>query len=280
MYDFKYEHFDSIYEFSKALERPINACFIRNEASHSNDEEFTKTKSYAEADDFLKNGWDCGVREIERDIASNFSKAVQVMRNKSMKSVAGYAPCVPDAIRGIPKSMLSSRPAKVRKNRSSVHIIFNNTAPVKVESDELMSSGLTVMKLAISLDRASIRTRIDVVPKMSVKNQSCYGCTVTIKDYRQPFNVSKIAYPLAHPSFFRRHGFRYLETMDGLTCSEFVYGYGRSMIMCKDEAIHDEYLKFAKLIEHENSVYIDLLDVREANFDYINLAKNKGIAFA
>ena len=98
---------------------------------------------------------------------------------------------------------------------------------------------------------------------------------MNIKEYRQPFNLLKIAYPLAHVSFFRRHGFRYLETLPEMKNSKFVSGYGLSMIYT-DKKIKDAYFKFAGFME-DDVVYIDFNDVTENEFDYRKLAKAKGI---
>lgn len=278
-YDFKYEHFNSIYDFEKAVNgRSVNDYFINHEESHQHNFGWTKTESYDDAQELLMNGWNAEVENIEREL-KKFSKTITVNRNKQIKSIAGYAPCVPNAIRGVPKSMFATKSVKREEKKRSVHIILNNTASCDTKSDELMQSGMTVLKLAMVLDRMGVRTKIDVIPKMSVKGDSCYGCTVSIKDYRQPFNLSKIAYPLAHVSFFRRHGFRYFETMEGFSNSKMASTYGSSMMNWKGEKIADEYFKFAGFLK-DDVVYIDLTDVRNADFDYVKLAENKGIALA
>ena len=277
-YDFKYEHFNSIYDFEKALQKPVNEFFIGREESHQKDFDFTKTESYEEADGFLKNGWNAEIENIEHEL-KKFSNTITVKRSRQIKSVAGYAPCVPNAIRGVPKSMIATELVNRIEKRRFVHIIFNNTATGFTESDVLMKSGLTVLKLALVLDRMNVRTKIDISPKMSIKGNSCYGCTVSIKDYRQPFNISKIAYPLAHVSFFRRHGFRYFETLEGFSNSEMARAYGSSVVMHKDEQIVKDYFKFAGFVK-DDTVYIDFEDVCHAYFDYKKLAELKGISLA
>ncbi len=276
-YDFKYEHFNSIYDFEKAVNgRSVNEYFTNYEKSHQKDTSWTKTESYDEAQNLLMNGWSTEIENIDRELRK-FTSTIQVKRNKQIKSVAGHAPCVPNAIRGVPKSMIATKVVKKNEKKRAVHIILNNTASGGTQSDELMQSGMTVLKLAYVLDRMGVRTKIDVIPKMSIKDKSCYGCTVSIKDYRQPFNLSKIAYPLAHVSFFRRHGFRYFETMEGFSNSDMAATYGSSMMNWKGEKIADEYFKFAGFMK-DDVVYIDLTDVRNADFDYVKLAENKGIA--
>lgn len=274
-YDFKYEHFNSIYDFERALNtRKVNDCFGSRPSSCGQDFSFTQTESYEAADELLKNGWNAEVENIEREL-QKFSRTIQVKRNRQIKSVAGYAPCVANAIRGVPKSMFATKTVERKEKKRSIHIILNNTASADTKSETLMKSGLTILKLAMVLDRMGVRTKIDVIPKMAEINGQVHGCTVGIKDYRQPFNLSKIAYPLAHVSFFRRHGFRFYESLE-----EYKYKkssrYGSSAIYWGKD-LKNAYFKFAGFLK-DDVVYIDLNDVKNADFDYVKLAENKEIS--
>jgi hypothetical protein len=180
-------------------------------------------------------------------------------------------------LKGHPKAMISYTKQERTEKRNTIHVVFNNCGTSDVSGDTLLKCGLTVLKMALVLDKSNIRTKIDVVPKMSyvrIGGNSCYGCTVTIKDYRQPFNFSKMAYPIANPAFFRRHGFNYLEKTQGIS-SSWRSGYGCSLAMCSEEK-KANYLKFAGLADN-NVVYIDILDCSSADYDPIKLAVSKGI---
>ena len=276
MYDFKYEHFNSIYEFEKALNsRPVNKLHSLKQSSQKRDYAFSQTESYEEADGLLKNGWNAQVENIEKEL-KKFSNTIRVNHNRQVKSVAGYAPCVANAIRGVPKSMFSTKKIERNEKRKSVHIIINNIAHYKTESSELMKAGLTVLKLSMMLDRMGIRTKIDMVPIMSSCGYSCYGCTVSIKDYRQPFNISKIAYPVAHVAFFRRHGFKYYETMKGFSNEAMARNYGYDLSISGDR-IKKAYMDFAGF-KKDGVVYIDFEDCKMVGFDYSKLAEDKGIS--
>lgn len=207
MKDFRYEHFNTIYEFENALRtRAVNNAFAGKDESHKKDHsDWRGTATYDEAQGLLEKGWNVKVEQMKSEL-EKFSRNVDVQRRKQIKSVAGYAPCVPNAIRGVPKSMLSSKPVQKKENRRTVRIVMNNTATSDVSADELMKSGMAMLKLALLLEKSGVKTRIDIVPKMSFRSDTksvCYGCSVTVKDYRQQFNLSKISYPLAHVSFFQ-----------------------------------------------------------------------------
>jgi hypothetical protein len=278
MKDFKIERFKSVYEFEDALnKRPVNKAF-RNLSSHrSGDSDWFQTKDYEEAEKFLKEGWNAKIEELKTTI-EKYSRLIVAQHKKQVKDVRGFVPCVPRALKGHPKAMISYARQERTEKRNTIHVVFNNCGTGGVSGDTLLKCGLTVLKMALVLDKSNIRTKIDVVPKMSYVycgGNSCYGCTVTIKDYRQPFNFSKMAYPIANPSFFRRHGFAYLEHMDG-DMRDWSFGYGTSLAQCpsKDK---EEYLEWAGLTEKNGVVYVDIDDCRTAGFDPEKLMKNKGI---
>lgn len=279
MKDFKIERFKSVYEFEDALnKRPVNEAFSSLSSHRSGDLKWYQTKDYEEAEKFLKEGWNAKIEELKTTI-EKYSRLIVAQHKKQVKDVMGFVPCVPRALKGHPKAMISYTKQERTEKRNTIHVVFNNCATSNVSGDTLLKCGLTVLKMALVLDKSNVRTKIDVTPEMSYVSHggnSCYGCTVTIKDYRQPFNFSKMAYPIANPSFFRRHGFSYLEHMDG-DMSAWSFGYGCSITQCPSED-KKEYLEWAGLTEKNGVVYVDIDDCRMAGFDPEVLMKNKGIS--
>ena len=268
-----YENFKSIYAFEEAInKRPVNEIFNNyNTSSILGTESFTETKSFEEAENLLRKGWNKEVKKMEAEL-KNFSGSVKSGYNKQIKNIAGYAPCVPNAIKGVPKSMYATKTAK--KDFKAIHIIINNTAAGCCSSKDLMESGMLFLKLATLLEKNKIRTKIDIIPKMSKTGDNIYGCTINLKDYRQPFNISKIAYPLAHTSMFRRHGFKWWETLPINMPSE-ATNYGYSMIYISKYK-KKEYFQYAGFLD-DNVIYLDFEDAQKAGFNIENLIKNKGI---
>lgn len=275
--EFIYENFKNIYEFQKAMKtRPVNPVF-NNQASITSSKDFTQTKSYEEAEEFLMNGWNVKVEEMKQEL-DKFVKAVPVQKTKQFKNVVGFAPCIPNSIRGVPKSMIASKKIKSERNKRTMYIVLNNTASCNVEGEELMKAGMTCLKLALLLERARIKTRIDVAPCIAVIEENpkrTLGCTVTVKDYRQPFNLSKMAFPIGHASFFRRFGFRYIEVQQGKISEAWASGYGVP-IYKGSTSNKEEYLKKTGILK-DGAVYIEFTDCKNSDFDPYKLAEMKGI---
>lgn len=276
--NFRFENFKSVYEFEKALaERPVNKAFKefgKNPTSHkTTDSEWFQTGSYSEADDLLTRGWNAKVDEVKKS-CEKFASTIAVKHRKLFVDYVGVMPCVPSAIKGYPKAMINvTKKTNLEKQRTK-HIIFDNTANGGTSGEQLLKAGLTVLQLAMILDKSNVKTKIDMLPITTYDNGRFFGCSVTIKDYRQPFNYLKMAYPIANPSFFRRHGFRWLETLENNEMSSsFVSGYGGE-IFGRNET--EEYLKWAGL-RKDDVILINHRDCRNANYDAERLMLDMGI---
>ena len=74
------------------------------------------------------------------------------------------------------------------------------------DAKDIMNAGLTVLKIAYSLERKGFRVRIDVNPFLARSSREETCALVCVKDWRQPIDIKKVAFPIAHPAMFRRLG--------------------------------------------------------------------------
>lgn len=270
------EHFKTVYDF----ERTLNKRTIRTEfeifggSSDTSESEWYQTESYEEAENFLINGWNAKIDELKGSL-EKFSRKVAVQNRITENNVVGFMPNVPRAIRGYPDSMFFHKEIKRTEKRNTMHIIYSMTANCETDGKDLLKAGIAVLKIAMILDRSNIRTKIDLVPFLANKRDEYVACTVGIKGYRQSFNYSKMAYPIANPSFFRRHGFRYLETLSGITAENWCFGYGRD-IGGSTESKAMEFKKKAGFYD-EGVIFITYNDCLESEFDPMKIMAEKGI---
>ena len=266
--------FKNIYDFQKFLEKETSPLFKQKAylASSTGSEQFTGTESYNQATDFLNNGWSAPVAKM----ASLMINKIMAPKQQLKKSVVGSIPIVPAAIKGHPLSMLQAK--KIPQKTSSINIVYNMTGNCNIDADTLINSGLCILNLAQALENNHISTQLNVMPKFSICKNEIVACFVNIKNYSQPFNLKKIAYPLAHASFFRRHGFKFLEVCKDLKNTSWTRGYGVSFPGPSTELHPHEKTALEKLHLDKNSVYIKIQDCIKANFDWKQLAKNKGLS--
>ena len=268
-----FEQYETLTEFAKSLSREPNNVFRgRKLESEENGKDFTGTESWAEAMNLFNNGWTDKVEEIKKDMVQ-FEKAVErdvsYQKNRPQTSIVGFAPHVPNAILGLPNSMIHTE--RTQMKAKVVRLVYNMCVNCGWSEKDIMKAGLTVLKIAYSMELKGYRVRIDANPFLarSGKEETC--ALVCIKDWRQPIDIKKIAFPLAHPSMFRRLGFRWLETVPELTDRSYISGYGRSL-----ESDGDELLRREGVLG-DKDYFISVTKAKEAGYDPEKLAEAIGI---
>lgn len=180
--------------------------------SFNHEEDFYGTKTYEESMDLLENGWHEGVNLIENaGLNPHGGKGIRFKTD-----VVGGAPCIPNAIMGLPDSMFATedRHQKMRE----VTIAYGIGGLADITARELAQAGRILLDAVASIEKQGINVRI-VLCKISASrdeptNPRCQnvGIVVPIKKADDKLNLKKVAYPLSHPSFFRRQYFHWLET--------------------------------------------------------------------
>lgn len=220
--------FNNVGEYEKYLSGGTTQVGFERESSHNGTEAFTLTKSYDEANERLLKG--------DKDLAAKINKEGKIeevrrnlfaaaQRRQTYSSVVGCAPNVPAFVAGAPNSMIAQRIVKVRQK--VVNIVYNQSAGVFVQTDELIKVGAALLHAILKIEAGGRRVNL-YSGMMAVEGRQAVGTIVKIKDSGQPLDVLNAAYPLASPSFLRRHGLRFIEVSKGVS-SKFSRGYGSPM---------------------------------------------------
>lgn len=271
-----FEQFDDLTAFSRAISRPANRVFDgQTQSSIKNtDGAWAGTKTYDEAVRLFNEGWAEKADEIRKHFVQ-FERAqereVSYQKSRPVASVVGFTPHVPNAIMGLPNSMIYTERTPMKAK--VVRIIYNMCMNADTSASDIMNAGLSVMKIAYSLERKGFRVRIDVNPMFTQDGREIACALVCVKDWRQPIDIKKVAFPVAHTSMFRRLGFRWLETTPDLTENGFRYGYGRSVGDAKEA---EEILRDCKAID-DNDYYVNVEIARRWGYDPEQVAKAIGI---
>ena len=220
------ERFNGVSEFINTIaKRPANSHFWseRDElSSATKDKSFTMTKNYAESESLMASGYCEGLADLQKAGAFKVNRATNATRHIPHASVVGYAPHVPNAIAGIPQSMIGT--TNIQQKSKIVTILYDNGAACSTDANKFIEAGRTLMSLIIKLEMQGYRVQLDILSSFCTPKEKAL-CMVTVKSHRHPLLPLKISYLLLHPSFFRRQGFRWLETQPETT---FRYsGYGR-----------------------------------------------------
>lgn len=182
---------------------------------------FTKTYNFDEAVELMKNGWTDMAKTLTNKIKVE-TKATPLMKSKTTYGVAGYQAIVPLYLNGVPTNMASKKnvPTKQKVVIITKCIQYSWTTT----TDEIIEESIKVFKIIKKLEAQGYRCILNVA-KMIYKNGKAYQFKIRVKNATEKMNVSKLAFPMVHPSMPRRLLFRMLEVHPNVP-SDFVGNYG------------------------------------------------------
>ena len=260
------ETFNSITEFISVIsKRTPNAAFTKSgvKDSENNSEYFCGTKNWDEAQSLLKHGYKEGAKDLLN--CKTTVKVISPERKKQIfADVTGFSPIVPNAIIGLPNSMLNKRD-KIKPSRV-INIILDIAVSGTTDKEIFLKAGKNIYSFIKSIEATGTKVNLSVMESMYIKRVKRFACLfVKIKDSKQAINPQLISYPIIHPSFFRRHVFRWIETSPITSYYEVVktYGYiGTDYMRYKSGSVL-RFLQDNKIVD-KDSFYINIYKVAAA----------------
>lgn len=127
---------------------------------------------------------------------------------------------------GLPDTMVNREidPKKVK----TIHIVYSPQAPWYVKGETFVRVGIVLLAAIELIEKSGISVKLDcMLYSGGAGGEAVFG-VVQLKDYKHRLDTLKLCFPLAHPSMLRRIGFKFLETVPGIT-QDFTMGYGRNI---------------------------------------------------
>lgn len=220
--------YDSLREFYDYLTKtPFNEAFCwAKHSSVEGDEYFTKTKNFEEATELFKNGWSDMASKLVQKLKVIESKTEPTMKPRSTLGVCGYQAVVPLYLQGVPNNMMNKKMVPVKQKVITLNKSIDYHAGVK--ADQIVEESIKAMQIIKKLEAQGYRCNLNIVLGTSAgwgKDAKQFLIKVRIKSANEKLNVSKLAFPLVHPSMLRRLFFRFIEVYPHVT-KNFVHGYG------------------------------------------------------
>lgn len=224
-----YEKFPSIRHLLKTINGRENNEIMRNEnaSKRTGGYDFTRTENWEEAMSLLENGYTDILGDLKIGMREN-AKFQEGTRKRNMQtSVHGVAPHVPNAILGLPNAMINYE-TTIQKSRA-ISLIYSETANAGEDAESFVKGGIAILSTVHALEIRGFRVNLKGMFFAAKRGDDRAFVTVNLKDYREHLDLHKLCFPIAHPSMFRRIGFRWLETVPGLQEDGWSHGYGRSI---------------------------------------------------
>lgn len=221
--------YDSLQEFYKYIcDTPFNEAFRWKEhSSVTGSKSFTKTKDFDEAVELFKNGWSDMASKLVQKLKIVESQTQPKMKPRSKLDVCGYQAVVPLYLQGVPTNMVNKKMVPVKQKV----ITLNKSLDYRgdVSSETIINESIKAMQIVKKLESQGYRCNLNIVLGTEAgygKENKQFIIKVRIKSANEKLNISKLAFPLVHPSMLRRLFFRFVEVYPNVN-EHFVYGYGK-----------------------------------------------------
>lgn len=219
MHMYSTEVFNSLTEFQRTLStRATNRVFAAA-YTHSHDTGaaaacFSGSESYKDADHLLLGGYTPAITRIAETITANNTGEIQHRRR--IYSQAGGRIVVSRYLNDSPTPF--ARRLQRHAPACVLNIYIDSAFGSGTAAKEIQNTEANILSVLSALENSGTRLNIYAgATSYATTNKKTFArqtltAAVKIKDAGEALSVGAVAYPLAHPSFLRRHYFRWLET--------------------------------------------------------------------
>ena len=233
--------FTSVNEFENYITNsPLNEVFRwETLSSVKGTQSFTQTKSYEEATSLFKNGWDSMAQNITHQLNVKKCQTLDTHVQKVMFDVVGFQASVPRYLQGIPTNMVNKKLVPIKQKVITLNKDISYNAYTSTQ--DIIDASIQTLQLIKKLEAQGIRVNLNLIFGAKA-DKNTEVVKIRLKSANERLNISKLAFPLVHPSMLRRLLFRYIEVAPTVT-KGFRWGYGYPLdgsqlkAYCKDEYV-------------------------------------------
>lgn len=186
-------------------------------------EKFTETSNFDEALKMLNTGWSEGSKQLTSSLKIANLKMGNVEKAKMINDIVGFQVHVPNYIQGIPTSMINKR--NIKQKQRTITLVKAITYHAQIKAKEILEDSVKFLQIVQEIERQGVRVNVFTVFH-AVQSSEEIIIRVKIKSASERLNISKMSFPLLHPSFLRRIVFRIMEINHDLKLTGWQNGYG------------------------------------------------------
>ena len=211
--------------------------------------DFYGTENWEEAEELLVSGDFENMKKINTAAVNNDITGCGYERKNTYKhDPVGFLPVVPKVLAGCPDNMLSMR-KQMTATTKILNICYNSATAWNVKTDDMINTAANVASVIRGLEKSGYRVNLYVAGIGRNKSQTI-GAAVKVKNAGEYLDTLRLAYPIVHPSFFRRHILAYMERCKGYRMPE-RYGFVLETSSCK--------LAVKEMFPGKDMLYLDFL---------------------
>ena len=207
-------------------------------------------KTYDEALDLLHSGYQPTVDSMRGVFKANVSG--EGKRFRFQNNIAGFAPVVPLALKGVPNSMIDMQMKPIKAKVVDVYI--DMTCSCGTSSDDIMEASKKVLSAVIELEKQGYRFNV-YVGSGYFDDGNGDALAIRVKSAEQPLDLKRVSFPMTHTAFFRVIGFDWYSKFP---IGKYRFGYGRAAYWeYKDKTSE----MFKKLFGKKNLVFFSVQEL-------------------
>ena len=165
------------------------------------------TFSFEEAMLLGRNGWPEMAKEVKDVVVNPWDTLIDVRPWNPIHSIAGSSTDTNAYIAGVPECMF-------RQNDSvgkSVNVVINVGHAYRIRPSEIAKNGKQIVDIVNAFEINNIHTRLVIMVAVSDDAKDLFRTFVVCKDLYDSFDLKRVMFAVAHPSFLRRLWFAMAE---------------------------------------------------------------------
>lgn len=203
----QFEEFKSLGEFYDLTQNKVSGRVISDTYNAGPYiQEWSGSKSFEHAVELAFHGWDEGSIKL-----TNSLKKITLDERKSIRKyfidVCGFQAMVPLYLNGVPTNMLNQRSVVLKNKVVTVNKMIGFTG--NYTSEKMLKENIKTLTLINEIENAGYRVNLNVL-YCSDMGSHYRIVKIRAKSANEKLNISKLAFPLCHPSMHRRMYFNYL----------------------------------------------------------------------
>jgi hypothetical protein len=198
---------------------------------------FYGVESKQEADELLEHGYDKTVKRLKSDLLRDV-KTLPKDKTGFASGPVGFAPIVPNAILGLPNSMVMTKREPVKSK--IIDLMYFHNYNCKIRKGPIEDGGSKVLRLVQSLEAEGYRIRLSVAfgaesrgfsgmigssYKDKGYSEAIQCVAIKVKDEGQPLDIKRCAFLLTHPATERVYIFEWMHKTPEPTIENMGLGY-------------------------------------------------------
>lgn len=260
------KNYDSVGEFLDDIGQSKPG--VSQESREKGNKSFFWTNTYEEAEALYRQGWADGVKKVEkrREGLSAFLDAAKAAKAKEFAwDVTGDFIDVGRVLTGEPECCGSNYDSGEQQQARVASIRLNTCVSGSVDAGVIAARGVAVLVAVDLLESCGIRCEV-IVSQGTRSSDLQLDSNIIVKRPNEIVDPDRLAFVVAHPAFFRRFGFRFMEL------------YGHSPSWCYPSPLQD-YGKRQGVVEIDEILSGTGVSDSELKENVIEIAKKCGLTF-